>query len=105
MTRKLPRYNKATVYNRGRGWTINEYGYVRITKGRYRGWYYHRMKAAQSMAASSRKLTPDFTVDHLCGNKRCECPDFHLLILPKVMKDALDGGNVRKGFKRHHGVH
>jgi hypothetical protein len=80
---------------KGFGCTVNEFGYIRVTKGPYRHKLYHRVKAAQAMEASGRKLTAEFEVDHLCGNRKCPCPNFHLLIMPTVMADRLNGGNHR----------
>lgn len=89
----------------GRGYHINADGYIRIHRGKYKRWYLHRAKADEAMKASGRELTADMRVDHLCGNRKCPCLDFHLLILPKAMTDVLDGGKrPAKGFKNHVGT-
>jgi hypothetical protein len=95
--------NKGPAQRRGQGWTVNKRGYVRITRGEYRHWYLHRKKAKDCMEASGLKLTEDMRVNHLCGNPSCDCPDFHLLILPERMVAHLDNGKGRpsKGRKNY----
>lgn len=59
------------------------------------------------MQESGRKLTGDLTVDHLCGNKQCDCKaNFHLLILPTAMAHHLDNGGkgIPKGRRNYVGV-
>jgi len=89
---------------RGLGFTITERRYVRITQGPDRHQYAHRVKARKCMAASGRTLTPDFEVDHLCGNPECD-QDFHLLILPGPLHDLNNSGAKGKRsnvfYKKH----
>jgi len=90
---------------KGQGAWINADGYIQLTRVPHRKKYYHRVKAAQAMEASGLQLTSEMEVDHLCGNRQCPCPNFHLLILPAFMADKLNAGKrPRFGGKNHIGV-
>lgn len=64
MPSKLPTRKKPS--NRGRGYTIHERGYIRITRGRHRHKYLHRLLAAKRLR---RELSKDEQVHHHDGNK------------------------------------
>jgi len=81
--------------------TKNGDGYLRITAGKHRGRYAHRVYVNRQMQEKySRDLRSDEEVHHLCRNRTCWPPsDYHLLILDDVIHHALDAGR-EPGKKR-----
>lgn len=81
--------------SRGRGFTFNDKGYARITKGKWRGRYLHRHVMALAAAEfcyyplNPKSGLPDgFHVDHVDHRRRHNCLE-NLLLLDARIHDHL----------------